>query len=398
MVTKTVRAPVEPAVLVWARKSIGYDVPDAAARLAIKPERLTEFESGARQPSLPQLRKMAKVYGRPLAVLLLDQQPQGWDAMHDFRRMPDAEAREWSPALHKAFRKALGQQEVAAELQEESGQPASGWVLPAADLANEPEMVAGDTRDVLGVSLADQFQWGRKDVNAPLRGWTVAVEEQGVLVLQARRVESSEMRGFSITSGPMPVVVLNGTESPRGRVFTLAHELGHIVMRQGGLCDLHDELGRTSAPDRDAEVWCNAFAAALLMPRDAFLREPGVSSATSPREWSDQELRELSRRYGTSNEAVLRRLVTLGRATVAYYQTRRDEFLSAYEADRARRRAEGSGFADPAVMAVNDLGRSYVRLVLDAWGDGSISASELSDYLDVRLKHVPRIVELVRAS
>jgi hypothetical protein len=126
-------------------------------------------------------------------VLLLDQPPQGWDAMHDFRRLPAAEQAEWSPALNKAFRQAIAQQEVVAELREE--QPADiAERLPGAEVLQDPETIAPVVRDVLGVMLADQYQWSRKDATAPLRGWSAAVEEAGVLVLQARRVELGEMR------------------------------------------------------------------------------------------------------------------------------------------------------------------------------------------------------------
>ena len=46
------------------------------------------------------------------------------------------------------------------------------------------------------------------------------------------------------------------TDVPRTRqTFTLAHEIGHLV------------LGQSKASRRNEEVWCNGFAAALLMPR-----------------------------------------------------------------------------------------------------------------------------------
>ena len=44
--------PINPAVLVWAREESGYPVQRVAERLQVKPERVAEWEAGARPPTL----------------------------------------------------------------------------------------------------------------------------------------------------------------------------------------------------------------------------------------------------------------------------------------------------------------------------------------------------------
>jgi Zn-dependent peptidase ImmA (M78 family) len=194
----------------------------------------------------------------------------------------------------------------------------------------------------------------------------------------------------------VPVIVLNGRDTPSGRTFTLAHEVGHLLLADGGLCDLHERGDGGFVPD--PEVWCNAFAAALLMPRDAFVTEPLVAITTGVQEWSDDDLQTLASRYGTSREAALRRLVTLQRASLDFYRRRRVQFLDEYEELRAAQKAKNSRGPGFDVMRVRDLGRPYIRIVLDAYGRRAITASTMADYLGVRLKHVPKIAERVRAS
>lgn len=53
-------------------------------------------------------------------------------------------------------------------------------------------------------------------------------------------------------------VVLRRDAGPLRQRFTLAHEVGHVWLLANGLGEL---------PARDAERFCDAFAAALLMPR-----------------------------------------------------------------------------------------------------------------------------------
>jgi hypothetical protein len=92
---------------------------------------------------------------------------------------------------------------------------------------------------------------------------------------------------------------------------------------------------------------------------------------------------------------MLRRLLVLGQTTQAFYQIKREEFLKAYrDRDQEGSDREG-GFAPPYRMAVATAGPGFVRLVLDSYYNERITASDLSDFLDVRLKHMPRIEEAV---
>jgi len=92
-----------------------------------------------------------------------------------------------------------------------------------------------------------------------------------------------------------------------------------------------------------------------------------------------------------SQEAVLRRLVTLNRASWDYYLAKRPEWLEAYtkarQEERARRK-EASGGPPPYRITIRDRGRPYVRLILDAYYRDAIGASDVSRLLGLKLKHL----------
>lgn len=74
---RSVRANINPGLLVWARETAGLPRDAAAKKIGVKPARLAEWEEGRLRPTVTQLRKAASVYKRPLAVffcrdLLLD--------------------------------------------------------------------------------------------------------------------------------------------------------------------------------------------------------------------------------------------------------------------------------------------------------------------------------------
>lgn len=387
-------APVTPSVLKWARQTSGVSVEDAAKRASVTVERLESWEAGAAEPTLAKLRDLATMYGRPLAIFFLPEPPTDYSTPRDFRKLPDEPARHWSRGLHKVWRRALEQQDVAVELLEDEDE-APVFQVPALTLEMDPEDAGATARAALGVSVQTQFGWAKPD--DAFYGWLNAVEAHGVLVLRTSDVDLREMRGLAVSSDSLPVIVVNATDSPRGQVFTLAHEFIHLMLHQSGLCNL---LERNEDTARRTEQFCNAVAAALLMPAEAFVdhdlvRAPGI------RQWDDTQLVQLSNLWGVSREAVLRRLVTLKRASVKFYLAKRQEYLDTYtqrrEEDKARRRAqESKGGPPPYRMAVRDKGRPYVRLVLDAYQRQAITPSSLSNLLGLKLKHLPELERELR--
>lgn len=389
----TEMVPVTPAVLRWARESIGVTPEVAAARAGVTVERLIGWEEGRGEPTLAKLRELGKLYQRPLSVFLLPEPPKLFDALRDFRRLPGTTDHTWSRALHKVYRRALDQQETAVELLEEAPEAPTAQ-LPAFKVDDDTEVAGEKARAHLGVTLSTQFGW--RNPEAAFNGWLEAVEAAGVFVLRTSDVDPKEMRGFSLP-GAVPVIVINALDWPRGQVFSLMHEFSHLMLREGGLCDL---LEPDTTAGRRIETWCNAVAAAILMPRGPFVEETAVQDREqAPAEdvaeelWSDASLSQLSQRWGVSQEAVARRLVTLNQAPLSFYRTKREQYLALWteereEERRARRQKKPGGGPPPYRMAIRDRGRPYVRLVLDAYYREVLTDSTVSNLLSLKLKHL----------
>jgi Zn-dependent peptidase ImmA (M78 family) len=70
--------------------------------------------------------------------------------------------------------------------------------------------------------------------------------------------------------------VVNPKDVFAPRVFSLIHELVHLMLHQSGVSDLDIDAAR-QAQDEMVEVFCNAVAAAVLIPQDLFLAESAVT-------------------------------------------------------------------------------------------------------------------------
>ncbi|HXN49289.1 MAG TPA: XRE family transcriptional regulator, partial [Bryobacteraceae bacterium] len=233
-----IRASVQPELLVWARKSARYQIHEAAKKASVSAERLVEWESGTSFPTINQLRTLANIYKRPLAVFFLPEPPVQFDAMRDFRRLPNAANAEYTPELMLAVRRARFRREIAVEIAEELELEVPLLNFDPRPFMGQSSRLAEAGRTLLSVTLDEQLQW--RDKYEALNAWSAAVEKLGVLVFQTSGVSMREMRGFSIHESVYPVIVVNAKDSPRGRIFTVLHEFAHLLMHSGGLCDTHE--------------------------------------------------------------------------------------------------------------------------------------------------------------
>jgi Zn-dependent peptidase ImmA (M78 family)/transcriptional regulator with XRE-family HTH domain len=377
----TVRAIVKPELLRWARESAAYTVDEAAKKARVTAERLTAWEEGERQPTVKQLRKLAGVYKRPLAVFYLPAPPRDFQAMHDFRQLPGTLLHQESPQLRAEIRKARFRREIALTLLEVLGEQAPPFDLPA-ELAEDAESVATRIRNALGVDFTTQSGW--QGAHAALNAWRAALEAVGMLVFQFTGVELEEARGFSFGDLDLPVIACNVKDSPRGRIFTILHEMVHVMLHRTGLCDLQESSGPPE--NRRIEVFCNRVAGAAIVPARHLLSEPTVEHHQGT-EWSDEDLTHLANRFGASRETILRRLVLLGRADEDFYRSMRARFLIEYRA----RLQDLSGGPSVPVKTLSQVGQRFARLVLDGYHQEKITSADVASYLGVRLKHMPRI-------
>jgi Zn-dependent peptidase ImmA (M78 family)/DNA-binding XRE family transcriptional regulator len=380
-----VKAIAKPELLRWARESAGLDLQTAAHKAKVKPEKLASWESGKDQPTVKQLRKLAGVYQWPLAVFYLPEPPRRFRPLRDFRRLPGEVAGIQSPELRLEVRRAESRREIAIELYEAAeGEPPR--LDLTASLSDEPEEVARAIREVLGVGIEEQVSW--RPHYETFNRWRSAFEDSGVLVFQTENVPIDELRGFSIAKYPLPAIVVNNKDPVVARIFTLFHEICHIILHQGGLCDLDEDVERPPEEQR-IEVFCNMVAGAALVAAENLLREPEVREWSGSTEWPDRDLKALADRYGVSREVILRRLLIHNRITEHFYRSKRTQWYEEYAAREENERREG--FAPPHRKAISTAGPLFVQLVLQNYYRENITASDVAEFLGVRLKHLERI-------
>ena len=284
---------------------------DVARAVGVDPPVLDLWSSGEGRPTLSQARKLASKLHRPFAALLLPAPPENRRLSVEFRH-PLSGRRELNANERRYLRKAARLQEILSSL-------AKGLQLdkprtPFASPSDDPISVAASARDVLGIGLSEQKQW--ENPSAAFDGWRRALENAGHLVFLFSLGKDSS-QGFSLWDDFAPVAAVNTAWNESARIFTMFHEMGHLITRTSSACL---EPTRTSSRTDPVERWCERFAAAVLMPArdvESTLRQYGWQPGTQTVSLS--LAKRLAALYKVSLRAAVIRIIEVRAANWALY-------------------------------------------------------------------------------
>lgn len=85
-------------------------------------------------------------------------------------------------------------------------------------------------------------------------------------------IELSEARGYAIYDDYAPLIFINTNDSEKGKIFTLFHELAHIVLSSSGISSYAYNT------NNDIEQRCNSIAGEILMPNFKWNKNKDIES------------------------------------------------------------------------------------------------------------------------
>jgi Zn-dependent peptidase ImmA (M78 family)/transcriptional regulator with XRE-family HTH domain len=375
---------VNHKILEWARQRSGQTIDQVAAALHKDPNVIAAWEAGTDAPSYPQLETLAyKIYKRPLAVFFFPVPPPEEDPKTSFRTLPEFEIEELSAETRLRIRHARALQYSLEELNEGKN-PAEHKIfvdLHAGPKASPSEMAA-KVREYLGIDSAVQRAW--KDTEQALKAWRRAVEDKGIYVFK-NTFKQKDVSGFCLYDAEFPIIYVNNTTAQTRQIFTILHELGHILTATGGVTKRDDSyIAKLKGDDRQIEIFCNRFAAETLLPVAEFKKALGPNPA------SDESITKIANTFRVSRHVVLLRLLGLNLVSQTFYDQKVAEWKADYEAKKPEKPG-GSYYATQGSY----LGEKFLKLAFSKYYDGRISVEQLADHLNVKVGNVAGIEQLV---
>jgi Zn-dependent peptidase ImmA (M78 family) len=266
-------------------RRLGIDVNELNRELRREPE-----------PKSDLIKSVARELSLPTFVFYMAQLPPLEEAIPDFRGSnpaPSAKTRETLESIQFAE----GIQRTLVELDA----PAATQ-LPrfTANTDEEIDRFALSVRQHFNITLEAQQE--AKDARAFYVTVRKKIEDKNITVLQDS-FPGEDGSGFCLAHATHPVVLINTQKQTRARrLFTLCHELAHVLTGQTGISD---PFVRKNAIERR----CNRFAASFLIPQSYVATLLGASITRTP----DLEgVRWAARKLKISQEATALRLEQLG--------------------------------------------------------------------------------------
>lgn len=199
--------------------------------------------------------------------------------------------------------------------------------------------------------------------SGPIGNLVDRMEEEGIKVILTPHDGGRKFDGLvAKANGHTVIVVGEGWPGDRQR-FTLAHELGHLLL-QGRL-----------GPDLDEERACNWFAGAFLVPRKEVIRLLGAS-----RNWLEpRELYLLKMEWGLSMNGWIYRALDLGILNRAAARRHWEYFAQQGEAGASWRELE------PGEPYPRERPCRFAQLVYRALAEELIGESKAAELMGIPL-------------
>lgn len=292
--TKSPVIKINHNVLKTLRESSGYTVEEIAKKIKTTPAKVQETEKGIASFTLTQIKKLADIYHRSLAAFFTDTLP-AIPALTDFRINRE---KRLTPQVYIAERRAYYIANKLTELTDKRSH------IPDFPETLRPDELALEFREYLKVNLLKS-----KKPDEFLTHYKQVLEEQFLVSIIELPLKAEDVRGFSV-SGDISIVVLNEDDHPSIKLFSLFHEIYHLLKRTSGICSIEIEQKGIGI-----EHDCDLFSAEFLVPRDDLKGE-----CKKFLQLNETTTSELSKIYGVSKQVIMLRLLWSGHITNEKYK------------------------------------------------------------------------------
>ncbi len=304
---------IEPEALKHARQRVSLSREELAHRMeaqiqgyrdiSVGSETVEAWESGSKGMNSIEMWAATEVCMYPFYAFF-EKEPLP-EPFVDRRSPPGSIRQEIDYSTHRQLHRFERFYEMVVDLSSRMGESEEA-ILPMARFDEPENVVARRLRKSLGVDRETQSGWSN-DQDA-LTAWQTRTSNLGVFVFSLP-LNVKQVRGVSRWDlGAPPAILISTGDLASARIFTLVHELAHLMHRriESPICDPSRVAG-------SQESRMNSIAAETLVP-EQWIRDETIhhSFSTVFREWPRRERSRLTATFGVSTQMMGIRLKELG--------------------------------------------------------------------------------------
>lgn len=378
--------PINGEVLKWARESAGLTIDEVIQKInrkRITYDVIASWEKGTETPTYSQLERLAyEVYKRPLAIFFFPEPPEEITVKQSFRTLPEYEIQSMPVKMRFLLRKAQSFQLNLYDLYDGTN-PSEKKITRDLEFSLDipVQEIGKKIREYLSINIETQTSFGNPE-NA-FKEWRKILEKSGLFIFKDA-FQSDDFSGFCLYNDIFPVIYVNNSKPFTRQIFTLFHELAHLLFKTGGIdTNIEDYIEYLQGDDKRIEIICNSFAGEFLVPSEHFYAQSRNISI------NDEAISSLASIYHVSREVILRKLYNSGQIDQEFYSRKIQEWKRSVSNINA-----GSGgnyyFTKGAY-----LGSKYIEKAFSQFYQNRITTERLADYLGVKVKNISGMESLL---
>lgn len=369
---------VNGKIIQWAREYYNMSSEEAAQKIGVDLEKYKDWEAGKDYPTYAKLKKISDVFHKPSALFFFPVPPKIASPKGDLRTLPDAVVNRLSRNVILQLEKAKVYQLSLIELYGER----DSIFMHRDEFPDSVDALCEFFRKKLEFPVAAQK--ARKSTKVVFEIYREKFYDIGIYVFKDS-FRDNAISGLCVKDNRFPVIVINNSMSFARQIFTLFHELYHLISDTSGAEIIRDDFYSMLAENQSTiEHNCDSFANNFLVPLDDFRQELEKAPV------DEKRIEDLAQLYSVSREAIMYKLLTLGKITSSDYSQLKETFYG--EAIRSQGKKEGKkGGGNYYSTKLSYLGNQYTGEVFRQYFSGKISGVKAGEMLQSKVDHLPRL-------
>lgn len=351
---------------------------------------LWENEKSNNWPTINQAKKLADCYHIPFAGFYMESKDINVKHIPTIRNMRTFHVPvNDESAVNLAILDLLNDREFYVETKAELKESISKFNLHI--VGNSVYGWAREIRAYLELDIKEQYaSTSSRKLYLLLRD---KIESKGIFVQCFKGVDPEVMRGVAIFDGDSnpPIIGINDNDRYPAKIFTILHELVHIIKRSSSMCN---EIYNSDSSNRE-EIFCNAVAGEILIPSNILKTEYS--------QWDDADfdldtVGSLASRFSVSSEVTARRLMDCQICSPSWYRSisnkLTEKYLKSKEENRQIRLLTNSG-GIPRNMpreAIDRTSSDMCRVLIRGYSEGMFDKTDVSSHIGIKEKHIDNFV------
>lgn len=369
---------VNGEIIRWAREFYNMAPDEAAQAIGVDISRYMNWENGTEHPTYAKLKKISDVFRKPSAVFFFPEPPQLPSIKGDLRTLPDEIVNSFSKNVIIQFEKAKAYQ---LSLEELYGRKES-IIAQRSSFPKDIDQLCSFFRMQLEFPVSAQK--ARKSTKVVFEIFREKFYDLGIYVFKDA-FKDNRISGICLNDDHFPVIVINNSMSYARQIFTLFHELYHLVSETSGAEIIRDDY-YDALDDQQTEIEraCDTFANAFLVPMRDFKQE------LEKKPINEYRIEELATLYSVSKEAIMYKLYKMGKMTPAEYNDLKEFFYGDAIRNGKKKKGQSSG-GNHYYTQLTYLGQRYAGDVFKQYFSGKIDSVRASEMLQSKVDHLPNL-------